>query len=78
VTAQLATLEETVVRVHIEELKLPLPDVASETVPVGEMGVPAEVSEMVTVQVEGEPIETGDGVQVTAVEVARRFTVRPK
>jgi hypothetical protein len=55
--------------------RLPVPDtMANSTVPAGVLAVPVAVSVTVAVHVEAWLINTGV-VQLTAVEVVRRFTV---
>ena len=56
-------------------MKVPVPLLVNETVPVGALVVPPEVSVTVAVQVEGDPTETDVGVQLTAVVVVRVVTV---
>jgi hypothetical protein len=56
------------VRVQGEPVKVPEPEVAKPTVPVGVDGV-AEVSVTVAVHVSEEPTTTGDVPQLTVVEV---------
>ena len=59
--------------VQLVGLKVPLPLLVKETVPVGVVGV-AVVSVTVAVQVVGCPTATAVGVQLTPVEVDRKIT----
>ena len=70
------TLQLPATRVHgLGVPRLPVPDtIANETVPAGVLAVPAAVSVTVAVQVEAWLMKTGV-VQLTAVDVVRRFTV---
>src|SRR2546428_440185 len=60
--------------VQLAELKVPLPLLMKETLPVGVVGVPV-VSVTVAVQVVGCPTATVAGVQPTVVEVERVITI---
>ena len=60
---------------HGEPVNVPVPLLVNETVPVGALVVPPEVSVTVAVHVEGDPTETEVGVQLTAVVVVRVVTV---
>ncbi len=63
---------------HVNELNAPDLSLLKVTVPVGVIAVPEEESETVAVQVVGALTGTVTGVQATAVEVVRLFTVRLK
>ena len=75
-TEQLAIPRDTALSVQVVELNVPEPEVTSETAPVGVIAVPDAVSVIVTVQAVDPSIETGEGAQVTAVEVDRVPIVR--
>ncbi len=57
-------------RVQGEPVKLPVPLLAKETVPVGALAVPPEESVTVAVQFDGEFTPTEVGEHVTSVVVA--------
>ncbi len=65
-------------RVQGEPVNDPLPLLPNETVPVGALVVPPEVSVTVTMQVVGVLTVTGEGEQVTPVLVFRFVTVSEK
>ena len=56
-------------------MKVPVPLLVNETVPVGALAVPPEVSVTVAVQVVAEFTTTEDGEQLTLVDVVRVVTV---
>jgi hypothetical protein len=62
--------------VHGEPVKVPVPLLVNETVPVGALVVPPEVSVTVAVHVVGALTGTEAGVQLTAVVVLRLVTVK--
>jgi len=69
------TVQEPLARVHEAALSVPAdPLFVNDTVPVGVLAVPRDVSVTVAVQVEAWLTTTGE-VQLTAVVVARLLTV---
>ena len=62
-------------KVHGEPVKVPVPLLPNETVPVGALVVPPEVSVTVAVHVVAELTTTEDGEQLTAVVVVLVVTV---
>ncbi len=60
---------------HGDPVNVPVPLELNETVPVGALVVPPDVSVTVAVQVVGAFTATDEGVQVTPVVVVRLFTV---
>ena len=75
VTEQLAELAVGLPSVHGEPVKVPVPLLANETVPVGALVVPPEVSVTVAVHVVDCATTTVEGEQLTPVVVVRRVTV---
>jgi hypothetical protein len=77
VTEQLLVLTPASARVQAPPpLKAPLPLVLNVTVPVGSDPPAPPVSATVAVQVVATPTATGDGAQLTVVEVGRLLTLR--
>ena len=60
---------------HGDPVKVPVPLLANETVPVGALVVPPDVSVTVAVHEVAEFTTTEDGVQLTPVVVVRVVTV---
>jgi hypothetical protein len=75
VTVQVRVVPE---EVQLSELNVPEPELVKVTVPVGSSFVPELVSVTVAVQVPEADSATGDGEQVTVVEVGRIVTPRSK
>ena len=62
-------------KVHGDPVKVPVPLLVNETVPVGALVVPPDVSVTVAVQVVAAFTATEDGLQLTPVVVLRLVTV---
>lgn len=63
------------VKLQLAALKAPVPLLLNDTVPVGVIAVPVDVSTTVAVHEVAWPITTEDGVQATVVVVVRGSTV---
>ena len=75
-TLQLAEFAVGLPNVQGEPVKVPVPLLPNDTVPVGALAVPGEVSVTVAVHVVGELLTIMvDGEQLTPVLVARLLTV---
>ncbi len=72
---QLAEFDVGLPRVQGEPVNVPVPLLRNDTVPVGALVVPPDMSVTVTVQVLGELTLTEDGEQLTTVAVLRTVTV---
>ena len=78
VTLQLAELEVGLPKVQGDPVKVPVPLLVNETVPVGALALPPEMSVTVAVHVVPTLTATDEGEQLTLVEVARFVTEREK
>ena len=74
-TEQLAELAVGLPKAHGEPVKVPVPLLVNETMPVGALAVPPEVSVTVAVHEVGAFTATEAGEQLTPVVVVRWVTV---